>query len=118
MLSVELTNLANMLDSVGQLKNVSQQAKTWSSRISDAVYATTVSIRLASSPRIIFVLIAMLQIVDDIFAYETNGEHSVDVAHPCIDVSTYPIAPRPWKSLRHGRRERPGAFLVDYFVYI
>lgn len=42
MLSVELTNLANMLDSVGQLKNVSQQARTWSSRISEAVYATTV----------------------------------------------------------------------------
>ncbi|KJA30100.1 glycoside hydrolase family 125 protein [Hypholoma sublateritium FD-334 SS-4] len=53
MLSVELTNLANMLDDVGQLKNVSQLAKTWSTRISDAIYATTV--------------------VDDIFAYETNG---------------------------------------------
>ena len=42
MLSVELTNLANMLDSVGQLRNVSQQARTWSSRISDAIYATAV----------------------------------------------------------------------------
>ncbi|KAF8205144.1 Six-hairpin glycosidase-like protein [Pholiota molesta] len=53
MLSVELTNLANLLDSVGQLRNVSQQAKEWSSRISDAIYKTT--------------------IVDNIFAYETNG---------------------------------------------
>lgn len=44
MLSVELTNLANMLDSVGQLRNVSQQAKTWSARISDAIYETTVII--------------------------------------------------------------------------
>lgn len=43
MLSVELTNLANLLDSVGQLRNVSQQAKEWSSRISDAIYKTTVS---------------------------------------------------------------------------
>ncbi|KAF9483987.1 hypothetical protein BDN70DRAFT_798797 [Pholiota conissans] len=53
MLSVELTKLANVLDSVGDLRNVSQQAKTWSSRISDAIYKTT--------------------IVDNIFAYETNG---------------------------------------------
>ncbi|KAF8974386.1 Six-hairpin glycosidase-like protein [Flammula alnicola] len=53
MLSVELTNLANMLDSVGQLRNVSQQAKQWSSRIHDAIYSTT--------------------LVDNVFAYETNG---------------------------------------------
>jgi hypothetical protein len=53
MLSVELTNLAQVLDDVRQLQNVSQQAKEWSSRIEDAIWKTTV--------------------VDNIFAYETNG---------------------------------------------
>ncbi|KAF5321078.1 hypothetical protein D9619_000858 [Psilocybe cf. subviscida] len=53
MLSVELTNLADILDATGQLRNVSQQAKTWSSRIHDAILKTT--------------------IVDNIYAYETNG---------------------------------------------
>lgn len=42
MLSVELTNLADILDATGQLRNVSQQAKTWSSRIHDAILKTTV----------------------------------------------------------------------------
>ncbi|KDR83528.1 hypothetical protein GALMADRAFT_54994 [Galerina marginata CBS 339.88] len=53
MLSVELTNLAQILDGVGQLRNVSQQAKQWSAKIQDAIWKTTV--------------------VDNIFAYETNG---------------------------------------------
>ncbi|KIM45997.1 glycoside hydrolase family 125 protein [Hebeloma cylindrosporum] len=53
MLSVELSNLAEILDSAGKLHNVSQQARDWSSRIYDAIWRTTV--------------------VDDIFAYETNG---------------------------------------------
>lgn len=43
MLSVELKNLADVLDATGQLRNVSQQAKTWSSRIHDAILKTTVS---------------------------------------------------------------------------
>lgn len=42
MLSVELTHLANMLDATGQLHNVSEQAKEWSSRIHDAIWKTTV----------------------------------------------------------------------------
>lgn len=37
MLSVEPAHLANMLDVVGQLRNVSEQAKEWSSRIHDAI---------------------------------------------------------------------------------
>ncbi|KAF8897341.1 Six-hairpin glycosidase-like protein [Infundibulicybe gibba] len=53
MLSVELTQLASMLDATGQLRNVSQQAKVWSSRIQDAIWKTTVE--------------------NNIFAYETNG---------------------------------------------
>ena len=42
MLSVELAHLANMLDATGQLRNVSEQAKEWSSRIHDAIWKTTV----------------------------------------------------------------------------
>lgn len=53
MLSVELNYLANVLDDVRQLQNVSQQAREWSKRIHDAIWNTTV--------------------VDNIFAYETNG---------------------------------------------
>ncbi|TFK29311.1 hypothetical protein FA15DRAFT_664243 [Coprinopsis marcescibilis] len=53
MLSVELEHLATVLDDVGTLKNVSSLAKEWSSRINRAIWRTTV--------------------VDDIFAYETNG---------------------------------------------
>ncbi|EKM59661.1 uncharacterized protein PHACADRAFT_205888 [Phanerochaete carnosa HHB-10118-sp] len=53
MLSVELTNLANILDSAKQAPNVSAAAREWSSRISNAIWNTT--------------------LVDNIFAYETNG---------------------------------------------
>ena len=42
MLSVELAHLANVLDATGQLHNVSEQAKEWSSRIHDAIWKTTV----------------------------------------------------------------------------
>jgi meiotically up-regulated gene 157 (Mug157) protein len=42
MLSVELTNLAQLLDQTHQLRNVSQQAKKWSSRIHQAIWDTTV----------------------------------------------------------------------------
>jgi len=53
MLSVELSHLAAILDSAGEHRNASQQAKEWSSRIHSAIWKTTV--------------------VDNIFAYETNG---------------------------------------------
>ncbi|KAJ3790552.1 Six-hairpin glycosidase-like protein [Lentinula aff. detonsa] len=53
MLSVELTNLALMLDDAGQGADISQSAKEWSSRINESIWANT--------------------LVDDIFAYETNG---------------------------------------------
>ncbi|KAI9067554.1 glycoside hydrolase family 125 protein [Trametes sanguinea] len=53
MLSVELTNLANMLDATKQAKNISQLAKKYSSTITNAIWETT--------------------LVDNIFAYETNG---------------------------------------------
>ncbi|KAJ2994931.1 hypothetical protein NUW54_g7472 [Trametes sanguinea] len=55
MLSVELTNLANMLDATKQAKNISQLAKKYSSTITNAIWETT--------------------LVDNIFAYETNGKH-------------------------------------------
>ena len=53
MLSVELTHLADVLDSTQQLKNVSQAARQYSSRIEKAIWNST--------------------IVNNIFAYETNG---------------------------------------------
>lgn len=53
MLSVELKHLANVLDTVGVLANVSSQAKEWGARIEKAVWDTTVE--------------------NNIFAYETNG---------------------------------------------
>ncbi|RXW23362.1 hypothetical protein EST38_g2481 [Candolleomyces aberdarensis] len=53
MLSVELGHLADVLDQVGDLKNVSTQAREWSARIKDAIWQTTVQ--------------------ENIFAYETNG---------------------------------------------
>jgi uncharacterized protein len=52
MLSVELKYLADILDSVGVLRNVSQQAKGWSTRIHDAIWKTTVSSQ--KSARVIF----------------------------------------------------------------
>lgn len=42
MLSVELKHLANILDQTQQLKNVSRQAKEWSTRIHNAIWDTTV----------------------------------------------------------------------------
>jgi len=53
MLSVELTNLANILDSAGKAKNISTSARQLSKRISNAIWNSTV--------------------VNNIFAYETNG---------------------------------------------
>ncbi|KAJ8523499.1 hypothetical protein ONZ45_g18 [Pleurotus djamor] len=53
MLSVELGHLADVLDDAKQARNVSRLAKQWSKTIHDAIWDTTV--------------------VDNIFAYETNG---------------------------------------------
>ena len=53
MLSVELTNLANILDATGKAHNISQLARHYSSTIEKAIWDTT--------------------LVDNIFAYETNG---------------------------------------------
>ncbi|KAL0580537.1 hypothetical protein V5O48_001441 [Marasmius crinis-equi] len=53
MLSVELTHLAEILDATGKASNISQSAKEWSARIHDAIWNTT--------------------LVDNVFAYETNG---------------------------------------------
>jgi hypothetical protein len=43
MLSVELKNLADILDAAGQAKNISTMARTWSKTIRDAIWKTTVS---------------------------------------------------------------------------
>lgn len=55
MLSVELSHLADVLDDAKQGKNVSQLARQYSKRIHDAIWDTTV--------------------VNNIFAYETNGNY-------------------------------------------
>lgn len=53
MLSVELSNLADILDSAHQARNVSTLARSYSARIKNAIWNST--------------------IVNNIFAYETNG---------------------------------------------
>ncbi|KAG9219148.1 hypothetical protein CCMSSC00406_0001558 [Pleurotus cornucopiae] len=53
MLSVELGHLADVLDQAKQARNISRLARQWSKTIHDAIWDTT--------------------IVDNIFAYETNG---------------------------------------------
>lgn len=54
MLSVELTHLADVLDTTKQAQNVSKLARQYSSTISKAIWDTTV--------------------VNNVFAYETNGK--------------------------------------------
>ncbi|KAG9128121.1 hypothetical protein FRC07_004737 [Ceratobasidium sp. 392] len=53
MLSVELVNLADILDKMGRSKSVSNNARKWSSQIKKAIWDHTVA--------------------DGVFAYETNG---------------------------------------------
>ena len=81
MLSVELSHLAAILDSAGELRNVSQKAKEWSSRIHNAIWKTTVSEARDVLLQIISVIPApLIQVVDNIFAYETNGKVLVGVS--------------------------------------
>ena len=54
MLSVELTHLADILDATKQAHNVSKLARQYSSTIAQAIWDTTV--------------------VNNVFAYETNGK--------------------------------------------
>ena len=54
MLSVELTHLADILDATKQAHNVSELARQYSSTIAKAIWDTTV--------------------VNNVFAYETNGK--------------------------------------------
>lgn len=42
MLSVELAHLADVLDSLNQLHDISQEARQWSTKIHDAIWSTTV----------------------------------------------------------------------------
>lgn len=44
MLSVELAHLADTLDGIGRLKNVSKSARKWSNQIQKAVWNSTVSV--------------------------------------------------------------------------
>lgn len=70
MLSVQLTNLATILDHAGVAPNVSSQAKHWSKTIEQAVWEHTVR---RVWQKVCILLICLSQVVDGIFAYETNG---------------------------------------------
>lgn len=70
MLSVELGHLADVLDQVGELKNVSSKAREWSARIKDAIWQTTVRSLLFP---ITLDIHDSWQVQENIFAYETNG---------------------------------------------
>lgn len=74
MLSVELGHLADILDSARQAKNVSTLAKQWSSRIHDAIWKSTVRVgHTMKQQRKLITFLFVLQVVNNIFAYETNG---------------------------------------------
>jgi uncharacterized protein len=71
MLSVELNNLADIVDSAKLFKNVSKLAREWSSRIEAAVWNTTVGgCEIRDS---IHQTNGAFKVVNNIFAYETNG---------------------------------------------
>lgn len=70
MLSVELTHLAEVLDAIGQMPDLSKEAKTWSSRLNDAIWTHTVTYCSCNLDNTVNVL----QVVDNIFAYEVNGK--------------------------------------------
>ena len=72
MLSVELTNLAGILDSAKQAKNVSALARQYSARIKDAIWSSTV--RCVSSEVVAQLADTAYKVVNNIFAYETNGQ--------------------------------------------
>jgi hypothetical protein len=92
MLSVELTNLANILDAAHHSPNVSKAARSYSSTIKKAIWDTTV--------------------VNNIFAYETNGlgsryvmdDANVPVGNVPVNTSSVvsdsslvsPVAALPW----------------------
>jgi hypothetical protein len=95
MLSVELKHLADILDNVGQLSNVSQQAKDWSTRIHDAIWETTVS---PHKERLNCLSMSNHQVVNNIFAYETNGNIS-----PSNDQHAIHYVGRFWWPICNGR---------------
>lgn len=82
MLSVELGHLADILDATGQASNVSQSAKEWSTRIHDSIWNHT--------------------LVDNIFAYETNGRRRARLDEHAFKMLTII---RIWRPICHGRRE-------------
>jgi len=97
MLSVELGHLARILDDTKQLSTFSEKAKGLSLRIHDAIWNTTV--RSPSIPRLQLTLTC--KVVNDIFAYETNG--SFLLSHlPLFDDDANRL--RLWRSIRYGRR--------------
>jgi hypothetical protein len=84
MLSVELTHLANLLDTTRQAKNISSSAKVWSKRIHDAIWSTTVSSCHLSGCRKL-IATEFLKLVNNIFAYESDGILSVSLLYIAAD---------------------------------
>lgn len=102
MLSVELSNLADMVDAAGQFVNISSLARDVSSRIGAAIWNTTVSPLLSASYLSISVYARVCKVTNGIFAYETNGLGSGYV----MDDANVPVRPS-------------STFLVIYiYVYI
>jgi hypothetical protein len=100
MLSVQLTNLAAILDHAGVAPNVSSQAKHWSKTIEQAVWEYTVR---RVWQKVCISLIRSSQVVDGIFAYETNGMSSTAVFALLMRDSA-----RIGFALCDGRCKRPG----------
>lgn len=73
MLSVELTNLANILESAGQFSNISTLARNTSAVISAAIWNNTVR-KLPFLWHQVYIPFLDLQVENGIFAYETNGK--------------------------------------------
>ncbi|KAG9317210.1 Six-hairpin glycosidase-like protein [Chiua virens] len=74
MLSVEMNNLATILDEVDIAPSVSAKAEQWSQSIKDAIYEHAVRFDV----RIQLILLdALTQAINNVFAYETNGLGSV-----------------------------------------
>jgi len=96
MLSVELGHLARILDDTNQLSEFSEKSKALSLRIHDAIWNTTVG--SPSIPRLQLTLYC--KVVNDIFAYETNGDF---LSSSLFDGGANSL--RLWWSICYGRRK-------------
>lgn len=64
MLSVELGHLHEMLNKTNKLPEIAEEARIWSERIEQAVWNVSV--------------------IDDVFAFESNGKQSTNIHDICM----------------------------------